>query len=159
VPATAPAPRPFDVDGLRRADLPLGAPFPKAGAAGQVRRLVGAKANGCMRVTLGSCSGCMKFDFGAWSRLARDRGLTLVGVTNAPPDRLAEVSRTMPDNLALVSDVGSGLTSGLHAVFTGRVFVFDRRWRLVWRSQIDGDTSLASGELAAFGRFEMERQP
>lgn len=120
---------------LRAAEPPLGAILPSSPAMSRVKRLAGSSRSGCLLVTLGTCSGCTRFDPRPWKEAAVRHNLLLVGVADVGPKAAREQEREMRGLLPVVPDPQAAVSSGLHSIYAGRVYYFDASWRLLWRTE------------------------
>jgi hypothetical protein len=101
---------------------------------------------------MGDCAGCVSFDFDAWTRFLRARGIPLVGISTAPQHRIRAFVAELPAGITAVSDPGGETLGALNAVWAGRAFYFDPALRLRWRTS--AQQGIQSGaDLEGFRRF------
>ncbi len=125
----------FNPDAQARFDLPLGIQMPEVSAGAVIRKQTPFSSKGYLVVGLGDCAACIRFDFAKWQRDAAKRHVPLIGFTSATQEQLAAYRRAEKPRVPIFMDKGNLFNTSLNSYWSGRVFYFDKDWRLRWRME------------------------
>ena len=144
----------FDVDASSKMDIALGSALPDKGAGKEIRAQAPPSVRGYLVVGLENCATCSHFDDKIWRKEAAAVGVPLYGFAGAPKSKIDEFQRVLKADFPVYSDPGKGLQNTLNSYWSGRVYYYDRNWKLVWRMQGFGnpyDLNGQPGLLALIG--------
>ena len=122
----------FQPDAASKMDAALESSLPDLGAGKEIRASMPPSIRGYLVVGLGDCATCSHFDDKIWQKEAEAAGVPLVGFAGAPKSKIAEFRRILKTGFPIYSDSGNGLHNAVNAYWSGRVYYYDRDWKLVW---------------------------
>lgn len=147
----------FDPDAGSKLDIAIGASLPDQGAGKEIRAQMPPSIRGYLVVGLGDCATCSHFDDRIWQKEADAVGVPMVGFAGASKSKIADFRRVLKAGFPIYSDSRNGLRNSINAYWSGRVYYFDRDWKLVWRMKGFGnpyDLNGQPGLLALIGDKE-----
>jgi hypothetical protein len=133
-------------------DPPLGAVLPATAASDAIRRSVPQSPNGYLLASLGSCDTCTTLSLPRLYEQTRPRGITLLAIAHGEEERIRQMAasyRREGMQIPLIQDADRKLTVALNAYYTGRLYYFNKDWRLRW---LERDSRI-DNYLLKTGRF------
>jgi hypothetical protein len=75
------------------------------------------------------------FDFKRWQQQAGALRVPLIGFSGATPAHIAAYKHALKVTIPIYFDEHNTLSKSLNSYWNGRVYYYDKDWRLVWRMQ------------------------
>lgn len=117
---------------MEASDPAIGTGLPDTAAAKEIRRRAGRSRAGYLLVGVGDCMSCISFEFKPWRKSAGDFRVQLIAFSGGSAHAIEDLKRAVGDAIVVVRDPQNRLTNALNAYWGGRVYYFDRSWRLRW---------------------------
>ncbi len=137
----------FDPDTSSKMDVAMGSSLPDRGAGKEIRAQSPPSIRGYLVVGLGDCATCSHFDDRIWQKQAEAVGVPMIGFAGASKSKIADFRRVLKAGFPIYSDPDNGLQNSINAYWSGRVYYYDRDWKLIWR-------------MKGFGNaYDLNRQP
>lgn|GEM_PF-4639060 len=123
---------PFDVAERSVNDPTLGSALPSVGAGRDIRKAEPRSDAGYVLIMLSSCTSCTKLDVRRWVADTRAAGARLLLASASPTADIAVFRKGIGVAMPLYHDPQGALHDSLNAWWNGRIYYFDRGWRLRW---------------------------
>ena len=149
----SPAPAVLDGSVFEAKDPSVGSPLPHVAAGDALRRAAGPASGGFLVAGLGDCASCSQLVLEKLYRPARKRHIAVVAFSYGEERDLVAYRvqlRRQGLDVPVVRDAGRSLTVALNSYYSGRLYWYDRHWRLRWRER---DLSV-DNYLFQTGRFD-----
>lgn len=157
--ASVPAPQAVaqSLDELSKDDPALGTEFPTVGVGKTIRAKEKAGTAGIFLVTLSDCSSCTRFEVRRWQKDAKQQGVSFVVVSGSDPKESAAWAEGAKVDFPIYHDPELVLTKKLNGFYNGRLYWFDRDWRLRWLMGFQESDRHLHGLAQLAGLIEKEK--
>jgi len=134
-------------------DPRTGSQLPAAGIGKEILAQADRTAKGYLLALIGDCGTCSKVNVEKLVQQSRERKIQLLLLSNGDKDQVAHFAMALRRNgldVPLFRDADGETWRWMNCYYPGRLYYFDRHWKLVWRER----DYLIDNYLFSTGRFD-----